>query len=52
MIKVNGEDFEQMWELVEQPKTKETDDYKEAKKKWEEDYPQEIIEAEYRALKK
>lgn len=50
MIKVNGEDFEQMWELVEQPKTKETDDYKEAKKKWEEDYPQEIIEAEYELL--
>ena len=50
MIKVNGEDFEQMWELVEQPKTKETDDYKKAKKKWEEDYPQEIIEAEYELL--
>jgi len=50
MIKVNGEDFEQMWELVKQPKTKETSDYKEAKKEWEKDYPQEIIEAEYELL--
>jgi len=50
MIKVNGEDFEQMWELVKQPKTKETDDYKEAKKEWEKDYPQEIIDAEYELL--
>ena len=72
MIKVNGEDFEQMWELVKQPKqlsgelekpykytvkdgpdkgkTKEEYDSKKAKKAWEEDYPEEIIEAEYELL--